>query len=77
MRSFPEEALPRCAAAALSDIPVRSAQRIGLGVPLWANNVDVDAASLYAGEFLHVGDHGAKRVPIEGLPCRALAWSTN
>ena len=29
--------------------------------------VDVDAASLHAGELLHVGDHGAERVPVEGI----------
>jgi hypothetical protein len=41
--------------------------------------VDVDAASFHAGELLHVGDHGAKRVPVEGIAMqgRALAWSTN
>jgi hypothetical protein len=56
-----------CATYSGPAIPVRSAQRIGLGVPLRANNVDVDAAGLYAGEFLHVGVHDAERVRIEGI----------
>jgi hypothetical protein len=34
--------------------------------------VDVDAASLHAGELLHVGDHGAKRVPVEGIAMQGL-----
>ena len=39
--------------------------------------VDVDTASLHAGELLHVGDHGAERVPVEGIAMQCLAWSTN
>ena len=38
---------------------------------------DMDAARLYAGELLHVGDHGPSVCPSKGLPCSALAWSTN
>ena len=29
--------------------------------------VDMDAASLHAGDLLHVGDHGAERVAGEGI----------
>lgn len=39
--------------------------------------VDMDAASLYAGELLHVGEYGPSVCPSKGLPCSALAWSTN
>jgi len=34
--------------------------------------VDVDTASLHAGELLHVGDHGTKRVTIEGIAMQGL-----
>ena len=34
--------------------------------------VDMDAASLHAGELLHVGDHGAERVPVEGIAVQRL-----
>ena len=34
--------------------------------------VDVNAASLHAGELLHVGDHGAASVPIEGIAIQCL-----
>ena len=34
--------------------------------------VHVDAASLHAGELLHVGDHGAERVPVEGIAMQGL-----
>src|ERR1700754_5121960 len=34
--------------------------------------VDMDAASRHAGELLHVGDHGAERVPIEGIAVQRL-----
>ena len=36
--------------------------------------VGVDAASLHAGELLHIGDHGAERVPVEGIamPCLGM-----
>jgi hypothetical protein len=34
--------------------------------------VHVDAASLHAGELLHVGDHGAERVPVEGIAMQCL-----
>jgi hypothetical protein len=34
--------------------------------------VDVDAASLHTGELLHVGDHGAERVPVEGIAMQCL-----
>src|SRR5882724_1814811 len=34
--------------------------------------VDMDAASLHAGELLPVGDHGAERVPVEGIAVQRL-----
>src|SRR6476620_8311250 len=34
--------------------------------------VDMDTASLHAGELLHVGDHGAERVPVEGIAVQRL-----
>lgn len=34
--------------------------------------VEMDAASLNAGELLHVGDHGAERVPVEGIAVQRL-----
>lgn len=34
--------------------------------------VDMDAASLHASELLHVGDHGAERVPVEGIAMQGL-----
>jgi hypothetical protein len=34
--------------------------------------VDVDAASLHAGELLHVGDYGTERVPVEGIAVQGL-----
>ena len=34
--------------------------------------VDMDAASLHAGELLHVGDHGAERVPVERIAMQGL-----
>jgi hypothetical protein len=40
--------------------------------------VDMDAARLDADELSHLGEHGAERVwPSKGLPCSALACSTN
>jgi len=41
---------------------------IGKGAPF----VDMDTASLHAGELLHVGDHGAERVPVEGIAVQRL-----
>ena len=32
----------------------------------------MDAASLNAGELLHVGDHGAERVSVEGIAVQRL-----
>ena len=32
----------------------------------------MDAASLHAGELLHVGDYGAERVPVEGIAMQCL-----
>ncbi len=34
--------------------------------------VDVDTASLHAGELLHVGNHGTERVTIEGIAMQGL-----
>lgn len=34
--------------------------------------VDMDAVSLHASELLHVGDHGAERVPVEGIAVQCL-----
>lgn len=34
--------------------------------------VNMDAASLHAGELFHVGDHGAERVPVEGIAVQCL-----
>jgi hypothetical protein len=34
--------------------------------------VDVDAASLDAGELLHISDHGAERVPVEGIAMQGI-----
>ncbi|MGY4183069.1 hypothetical protein ACVIHH_008360 [Bradyrhizobium sp. USDA 4518] len=34
--------------------------------------VDVDTASLHAGELLHVGDYRTERVPSEGIAMRGL-----
>ncbi|MET4262502.1 hypothetical protein ABIC09_007480 [Bradyrhizobium sp. S3.12.5] len=34
--------------------------------------VDVDATSLHAGQLLHVGDHGAERVAVEGIAVQGL-----
>jgi hypothetical protein len=51
-------------------------------VPMWMvvaaiAVVDVDAANLHAGELLEIGDHRASVWPSNGLPCSALACSTN
>lgn len=34
--------------------------------------VDMDAARLHASELLRIGDHGAERVPVEGIAVQCL-----
>jgi len=39
--------------------------------------IDMDVLGLDTGELFHIGNHWARVWPSKGLPCTALAWSTN